>query len=302
MKKFNQSASSKITFIFTISITTICLITLFSPLFFLDKILFTDGYEQFAPEKIYFISYNPINPEIYYYLQDGENEFLVVYAYLTRDGIFSYSGLDFADYYNNQSSERQNYTSFRIKDINESELKEILQNNNLTKNVPEGLNYTRQDFSKEQEMIWEEKLDEVDRLIKAEQDLPLECNLFDSSRVLSPTKLAQYKIDDLLNLNRDIIDKDLKDNFNYNQGDSFSIRLPDSNNIRNTMIKILDPNYPNIKLVQLYFGNMQPNTMIQPEDKLNKIYLVTKDCNRVQVPANPDGTFDFESALRDTNK
>jgi hypothetical protein len=270
---------------------------LFIPMFFLGNILFDNGYEEFAPDRIYFQSYNPINPDIYFYRQDGEQEFTVVYAYLTRDGILSYKGLDLQDLFNNQSLERQNYITFSITGVTEDELKDILQSYDLTKDVPEDLEYTRQDFTQDSQQDMLDIVELRQELLEQEKDLPRECNLIESSRVGTSSSLSSYEINVFDDLTRETLDSGLTEVFEYTNGQSFGVSIPDGQGIENTMIKVLDTNYPQIKLVQLYFGEMQPDTMIQPEDTLNKVFIVLQDCTRIEVPANQDGTFDFDSAL-----
>jgi hypothetical protein len=139
------------------------------------------------------------------------------------------------------------------------------------------------------------QIDEYERLKAIEDKLPKECNLIESSYVSSVDKIKPYSLSNFYKLNKDTSIIRLKDYFSVNKNEISGIFTIDSFKIQNNMKAILDSQYPNLKLAQLYFGEMKANRLPEPEDKLNKIYLVLQDCTRIEVPAKPDGSFDFES-------
>jgi len=87
--------TKKLTIIALIVISFIIIIAIaFAPLFFIKQIIFKDV-GNVAPEIVYIQNYNPFAPRIYWINEDtGSSTKNVVYAQLTRTGIWSFDGFD----------------------------------------------------------------------------------------------------------------------------------------------------------------------------------------------------------------
>jgi|GEM_PF-3549331 len=279
-----------------ISISVLALLALlFTPLFFINQILFPERLGSSRPDKIYIQDYNPLAPKIYWINEntagEGSNTIEVVYVQLTRTGLWSFSGYNLEDIVNQRNLDKQDYTIVKVNNISKEDLIKKLEKEDISKND----SFTRTEFNNNDIQNRQKQIDEYERLKALEDNLPVECDLRERDLTSSSDTYKNFTLNDLSVLKITTSIKDLKSLLPIKNGERSGLLIADSQNIETNIRKLSDPQYPKLKLVQLYFGNMEPNRLIQPEDKLSKIFIVLQDCTRIEIPTKPDGTFDFEA-------
>jgi hypothetical protein len=285
--------SKKLIKIWGIIITTLTLVVLFLPLFFMKQIVFAD-LGRGAPDTIYIQNYNPFAPRIYWVNNNSPaGSASLTYAQLTRTGLWSFKGFNVVDLSTGKNYEKQNYQTVTIQNLSKEEIIKQAQKEDLTKSTKYNVSGTPQQQIDDRQ----KQIDEVARLKEVEKSLPDICKLNEYENIGTSLKPMAYSIQEIENAVKNTISaKDFASKLNDENGQKYRGSVEqDENKVVKYKIKITDPQYPKLKLVQMYFGDMIPNREFNPEDKLSKIYLVLQDCTRIEVLAKPDGTFDFES-------
>jgi hypothetical protein len=287
---------TKLTFTAVLLLILVSVGVLFAPLFYIKDIVFA-GLGSSAPQSIYFQNYNPLAPTIYWAQENIDTRTnttttIITYANLTRNGIWSFTGYNPTELVTEKNLQNQNYNVVTLQNTTKEDALKKAKSQDLTKST----NYFVSGTPQQQIEDRQKQIDEVERLKKLESALPLECNLKDSMRIGTSSILKGFKITEIQNLSNNVENEKLYLSFKFDsEKETLGSEFQDAQKIKYVAIKLSDSQYPKLKLAQLYFGEMIPNREFNPDDKLNKVFLVLQDCTRIEVPAKPDGTFDFES-------